>query len=146
MRSGFTYKKVNTMEDKTKNKSGCNLYSILDRMKSMTKTPEKVTAEIVTESVTKILAEELSEIKGLLKELVKMNQQKDEFSYMQKPLWTVDDIATYLKMTKQAVHNRVTCAPQFPPAYRADLKKGCLTPRWLPEEVQKWLKKHKDKN
>lgn len=49
-------------------------------------------------------------------------------------LWTVQDIADFLKVCRNTVYSSVVCKPDFP----KPVKVGCGK-RWFPEEVVRWL-------
>lgn len=61
-------------------------------------------------------------------------------------LWSISDIADYLNMSKKSVTDRLISKPDFPLAIRIPYGKGSRTDRrWYPNEVKKWISKHRSK-
>lgn len=54
-------------------------------------------------------------------------------------LWTIEDIAYYLGMSKKSVQNRIICKPDFPDAISIPVENGATNRRWYPTEVKKWI-------
>lgn len=55
-------------------------------------------------------------------------------------LWSADDVATYMGLSKASVQQRIICKPDFPPAVRVPTTgKSKTDPRWEPSEVKKWV-------
>jgi hypothetical protein len=58
-------------------------------------------------------------------------------------LWTVSDIATFLKRSRQAVYASVLPIPDFPKAIRLPSAGGKrLHPLWKADEVSKWVERY----
>ncbi len=58
-------------------------------------------------------------------------------------LWTVEDIASFLKKSRSAVYARVINVPDFPKAIRLPSENGrSLHPLWKAEEIFKWVEKY----
>jgi hypothetical protein len=55
-------------------------------------------------------------------------------------LWSVREIAAFLKYSEHQVRNRVTLHPSFPKAIRLPVEgSGHAKPRWKAREVIKWV-------
>ena len=52
-------------------------------------------------------------------------------------LWTIDDIAEYLQVSKSTVEHKVLTSDTFPSPVRIG------HPRWYPSEVKHWVAKHR---
>lgn len=58
-------------------------------------------------------------------------------------LWTIEDIASFLKKSRATVYARVITIPDFPKAIRLPSSGGKkLHPLWSSEEVCKWVMKY----
>ena len=58
-------------------------------------------------------------------------------------LWTVEDIAAFLKKSRRAVYDRILPIPDFPKAIRIpSVRGGKLHPLWKADEVYKWVNKY----
>lgn len=58
-------------------------------------------------------------------------------------LWTVEEIASFLKKSKRSVYARVITVPDFPRAIRLPSDKGKKAhPLWLSKEVIDWVLKY----
>ena len=58
-------------------------------------------------------------------------------------LWTIEDIASFLKKSRSAVYARVVTIPDFPKAIRLPSSSGKrLHPLWKADEVYKWVTKY----
>jgi len=58
-------------------------------------------------------------------------------------LWTLNDIATYLKKSKQTVEKVVVTQPTFPKRI-SSLGDRTIHPLWFPDEVIAWVKEQQD--
>jgi len=54
-------------------------------------------------------------------------------------LWTTDDIATFLSLSKASISARIVCLPSFPEPIHIPGS----TRRWHQDDVQKWARRHK---
>ncbi len=62
-------------------------------------------------------------------------------------LWSVREIAAYLKRSESVVRERVTALPGFPQAIRLPApgsKRGRGNPLWKAREVIAWVEKHQE--
>jgi len=60
-------------------------------------------------------------------------------------LWSVREIAAYLKRSESVVRERITALPGFPQAIRLPgVNGGRGQPLWEAKEVIAWVKKHKE--
>lgn len=62
-------------------------------------------------------------------------------------LWSVENIAAYLKRDASTVRERISCLPSFPKAIRipaAGVKRS--QPLYKELEVRSWVEKHQDRN
>jgi predicted DNA-binding transcriptional regulator AlpA len=58
-------------------------------------------------------------------------------------LWTIEDIASFLKKSRTTVYARVVTIPDFPKAIRLPSAGGKrLHPLWKAEEIFKWVEKY----
>lgn len=58
-------------------------------------------------------------------------------------LWTVEDIASFLKKSRSSVYARIITIPDFPKAIRLPSSGGkSLHPLWKSDEVFKWVSKY----
>lgn len=58
-------------------------------------------------------------------------------------LWTVEDIASFLRKSRSAVYARVINVPDFPKAIRLPSDNGkSLHPLWRKDEVCSWVLKY----
>ena len=71
----------------------------------------------------------------ILDELRRSNARQKE------RLWSVDDIACYLSLSRGSVMNRIICRASFPKAIRITTSTGRTNPRWKPSEVKTWVEK-----
>jgi predicted DNA-binding transcriptional regulator AlpA len=78
----------------------------------------------------------------LLEQLETLIEAKVSQLAMSERLWSYDDIATYLGLTKSSVVNNISKLPNFPQAIRLDKKSN---PRFEPKDVKKWALSHKEK-
>jgi hypothetical protein len=62
-------------------------------------------------------------------------------------LWSVKEIAAYLKRSEAVVRERITALPGFPQAIRLPVagSKGRGQPLWKAKEVIAWTEKHQEK-
>ena len=61
-------------------------------------------------------------------------------------LWSVKEIAAYLKQNVRNVCDRVVTLPGFPQAIRIPTQRGTKGfPRWKASEVIEWVEKHQEK-
>lgn len=59
-------------------------------------------------------------------------------------LWTVDDIAAYLKYSRKTVQNRLICANSFPSPIRLPTGDNVGGQKlWKSKEVKAWVEKFK---
>ena len=62
---------------------------------------------------------------------------------MMSELWTISDIAVFLKKSRQAVYASVLPIPDFPKAIRLPSAGGKrLHPLWKADEIYKWVTKY----
>ncbi len=54
-------------------------------------------------------------------------------------LWSLDDIAAYIGLSKSSVQNRIICKPGFPKPIKLNEERSR---RWLPKEVKEWVLSH----
>ena len=61
-------------------------------------------------------------------------------------LWSVKEIASYLKRSEAVVRERITVLPGFPQAIRSPVaaSKGRGQPLWKAKEVIAWTEKHQE--
>lgn len=62
---------------------------------------------------------------------------------MSAELWTIEEIASFLKKSKRSVYSRVITVPDFPKAIRLPSEKGKRAhPLWFAKEVIDWVMKY----
>lgn len=84
-------------------------------------------------NIFKALEEQKSMISGLIAESKRQRFLNDD-------LWSLDEIADYMKITKKHLHNKKICdAPNFPKSI--PLPTGGK--RWLAKEIRKWIEKRR---
>ena len=61
-------------------------------------------------------------------------------------LWSIKEIAAYLKRSEAVVRERITALPGFPQAIRLPVlgSKGRGQPLWKAKEVIAWTEKHQE--
>lgn len=82
----------------------------------------------------------LSKIEQLLGELV----QQSKTHNLDKRLWSVEDIAAYLNLSKSSVYSRVVCKRTFPHAVRIPVGESRANRRWYPGEIKEWVATHRE--
>ena len=60
-------------------------------------------------------------------------------------LWSYDEIAAYLKRSRNTVKNQIVNEPGFPCAFRLPSGKGRSNPLWKAREIIDWVEKHREK-
>lgn len=78
----------------------------------------------------KILNEILNELK---------KQNIDNLS-----LWTADDIARYMRLTRSSIQSRIICRADFPRAVRIPTTGTGGGRRWYAQEIKIWLKRNRE--
>lgn len=84
----------------------------------------------------------MSEIELLLEAINKLSPRIP----INVDLWSVREIAAYLKRSESVVRDRITALPGFPQAIRLPVVSGTGKgqPLWEAHEVIAWVKKHKE--
>ena len=59
-----------------------------------------------------------------------------------EPLWTAEDLAAFLQVSKRHVLERIIKAPQFPRPVRLPAAKGRGPLRWKPSDIRSWVDRH----
>lgn len=75
-------------------------------------------------------------------ELLKQMLSEMRIQNLDKRLWSMDDIATYIGLSKGSVRQRIICKVGFPKS----IKVTSGHPRWNPAEVRDWVNKHREKS
>lgn len=84
-------------------------------------------------NIFEVLKEQKSMISGLIAESKRQRFLNDD-------LWSLDEIADYMKITKKHLHNKKICDSQdFPRSI--PLPSGGK--RWLAKEIRKWIEKRR---
>ncbi|MDX2505816.1 MAG: hypothetical protein QNL62_15250 [Gammaproteobacteria bacterium] len=74
----------------------------------------------------------------ILNELKKQNISNLE-------LWTADDIARYMRLSRSSVQSRVFCRKDFPRAARIPTSGSGGDRRWYAKEIQAWLQRNRER-
>jgi predicted DNA-binding transcriptional regulator AlpA len=59
-------------------------------------------------------------------------------------LWSTEDIARYMRLSRSSVHSRVICRHDFPRAVRIPTDSGLGGRRWYSKEVKAWVVKNRE--
>ena len=89
----------------------------------------------------------MKELLTLLKDIKALLQAQKQEPLLSKELWTADDIAEYLGMSKSTVQGSIINNANFPNRIRVPTtnKHSCKTvPRWLSNEVRLYVKRQKE--
>ena len=78
--------------------------------------------------------------KLLLEILNELKSQRAERS----ELWSADDIARYMRLSRSSVQSRVITRREFPRAVRIPTENGLGGRRWYAKEVKDWLKRNRE--
>lgn len=62
----------------------------------------------------------------------------------QDRLWTPDDVAAFLRVTKRQVSERYSKRHDFPRCVRLPSDRGGGHMRWFPEEIIQWAQKRQN--
>jgi len=74
-------------------------------------------------------------------------QQLKDILIKDQKMWSVADIAEFMGMSTSTIRNRVITHSDFPVPIRIPYDKNSRTDhRWYPEEVKKWISKHRSKH
>lgn len=76
-------------------------------------------------------------------ELLKQILSEMRIQNLDKRLWSMDDIATYIGLSKGTVRQRIVCKIDFPRCIKINTNGQ---PRWNPTEVREWINKHRQKS
>ena len=59
-------------------------------------------------------------------------------------IWTVDDIANYVRLSRSSVQSRIICRKDFPRAIRIPTDSGMGGRRWYSKEVKHWASRNRE--